>query len=96
MLETVYSIDILRVFQAIILVSGLLILYFGARNYGKSRSGSFLFFLLGFVFVTIGTGVAGFLFESLNYDLLLVEVIQSGSIAIGVLLILFSIVRRRD
>ena len=90
------SIDYLRVFQAIIVVLGIVIVYFAVKGYGKTKSESLLFLALGFLIVTVGAVAAGVLFELLNYDLVTVEAIQAATTVVGFLVIVYSIVGKKD
>ncbi len=90
------TIDILRSFQLIIVVLGIIIIYFAAKGYRRTKSKSLLFLALGFMFVTIGAVLAGVLFELLNFDLETVETIVAGSEVLGFLLIVYSILGVRS
>jgi hypothetical protein len=90
------SIDYLRVFQAIIVVIGIVIVYFAVKGYRKTKSKSLLFLALGFLIVTVGAVAAGVLFELLNYDLVTVEAIEAAITAAGFLVIVYSIVGKKD
>lgn len=90
------SIDYLRVFQAIIVVLGIVIVYFAVKGYRKTKSKSLLFLALGFLIVTVGAVAAGVLFELLNYDLVTVEAIQAATTVVGFLVIVYSIVGKKD
>lgn len=90
------SIDFLRTFQLIIVVLGIVIVYFAARGYRKTKSRSLLFLGLGFLIVTVGAVAAGLLFEVLNFDLVTVDAIQAATRVVGFLLIVYSIVGKKD
>jgi hypothetical protein len=90
------AIDYLRTFQAIIVVLGLVIVYFASKGYKKTKSKSLLFLGFGFLFVTVGAVAAGVLFEVLNYDLVTVEAIQAATRVVGFLVIVYSIVGKKD
>ena len=90
------SIDFLRTFQVIIVVLGIVIVYFAARGYRKTKSRSLLFLGLGFLIVTVGAVAAGLLFEVLNFDLVTVDAIQAATRVVGFLLIVYSIVGKKD
>jgi hypothetical protein len=85
-------VDILSFLQTIIVILGVIIIYYAARGYKKTGDKSLLFLALGFLFVTIGAVAAGLLFQFLNYDIYLVEAIEAANEVIGFLLIVFSIV----
>lgn len=93
---TIATIDYLRVFQSIIIALGLVIVYFASKGYRKTRSKSLLYLGVGFLIVTVGAVAAGVLFEILNYDLVTVETIQAATRVVGFLVIVYSIVGKRD
>lgn len=89
MVEEIY---VLRALQSLILVLGLIIVYFSARSYVKTKSKPMLLLAIGFAFVTAGAVLAGLLFEVLGTDLLSAEIAQTTSAVIGFLFIVYSIV----
>ena len=90
------SIDFLRAFQLMVVILGLVIIYFATKGYMKTKSKSLLYLAVGFLFVTIGGVSAGLLFELLNYDIITVEAIQSATRVVGFIVIVYSIVRKKD
>ncbi|HZW56594.1 MAG TPA: hypothetical protein VFF30_09920 [Nitrososphaerales archaeon] len=90
------SIDFLRAFQIAIVVLGIIMVYFATKGYRKTKSRSLLYLGLGFLIVTVGAVGAGILFEVLSFDLVTVEAIQAATLVVGFLLILYSIVGKRD
>lgn len=90
------ALDILRVFQIVILFLGIIVVYYSQKGYRKTKSKSLLFLAVGFLFVTIGAALAGLLFEFLNYDLTVVETIEAGAEVIGFSMIVYSIVGTKD
>jgi hypothetical protein len=89
-------IDILRAFQLAIVVLGAFVIYYGGKGYSKTKNKSLLFLAVGFAFVTIGAVAAGILFELLKFDLVSVETVEAGTEALGFVLIVYSIVGKRD
>jgi hypothetical protein len=90
-------IDLLRVLQALIVILGVVVVYFAGKSFRKTKSGAMLFLALGFVFVTVGAVAAGILFEFLlPGDLLVADAVSAGSEAVGFALIVYSIVGTRD
>ncbi len=89
-------IDLLRVFQAAIVVLGAIVVYFSGKGYRRTSNKSLLLLALGFVFVTAGAVVAGILFELLNSDIYVVETVQAASQTVGFILIVYSIIGRKD
>lgn len=92
----IQAIDILRIFQVVIVILGLVVVYYASKGYRKTKSESLLFLAVGFVFVTIGAAAAGLLFEFLDYNLATVETVVAGAEVIGFSLIVYSIVGKRD
>jgi hypothetical protein len=88
--------DVLRLFQIVIVVLGVVVVYYSSKGYRKTKNKSLLFLALGFVFVTIGAITAGLLFEFLNFDLFTVETVEAGSEVVGFLLIVYSILGTTD
>ena len=78
------------------MVLGIVIVYFAARGYRKTKGRSLLFLGLGFLIVTVGAVTAGLLFEVLNFDLVTVDAIQAATRVVGFLLIVYSIVGKKD
>ena len=89
-------VDTLSVLQSVIVILGLVIIYYATRGYRKTKNKSLLFLGLGFFFVTIGAVAAGLLFQFLNIDLYDVETIAAASEVIGFSLIVYSIVGMRS
>ncbi len=89
-------VDLLRVFQTVIVVLGAIVVYFSAKSYRRAKSRSMLLLALGFVFVTAGAVVAGILFEILHFDVVLVETVQAASQTVGFILIVYSIIGVKD
>ncbi|MDH2899390.1 MAG: hypothetical protein PXY39_00290 [archaeon] len=88
--------DILRGLQSVVLILGLIVVYYASKGYRKTKSKSLLFLALGFVFVAVGAALAGLFFEFLNYDLTSVAAIEAGAEVVGFSLIVYSIVGSRD
>jgi uncharacterized membrane protein len=95
-MSSVANLDILRGLQIVILILGLVIVYYASKGYRKTKSKSLLYLALGFVFVAVGAVLAGLFFEFLNYDLTSVSAIEAASEVIGFSLIVYSIVGSRD
>ena len=84
--------DLFRIVQACIAVAGVVVVYYAYRGFSKTGSRSLFFLAIGFVFVTIGSVMAGLLFELLNFDLTSVITIESTSELVGFLFIIYSII----
>ena len=91
------AVDLLRVLQAVIVISGVVIIYFASKSFRKTKSGAMLFLALGFVFVTVGAVAAGILFEFLlPGNLQAADAVSAGFEVVGFALIVYSIVGTRD
>jgi hypothetical protein len=86
----------LSVLQSVIVILGLIIIYYATRGYRKTNNKSLLFLGLGFLFVTIGAVAAGLLFQFLNASIYEVETIEAASEVVGFVLIVYSIVGIRS
>ena len=88
--------DVLRALQIVVLILGLVVVYYASKGFRKTKSKSLLFLALGFVFVAVGAALAGLFFEFLNYDLTSVAAIEASAEVVGFSLIVYSIVGSRD
>ena len=90
-------IDLLRALQAVIVILGIVIVYFAGKSFRKTKSSAMLYLALGFVFVTIGAVVAGILFEFLlPGNLQAADSVSTACEVIGFALIVYSIIGTRD
>ncbi|MDG6903087.1 MAG: hypothetical protein JRM80_14170 [Nitrososphaerota archaeon] len=85
----------LDIAQALILVSGGVVVYYAGRAYGKTKSSAMLLLALGFAFVTIGAVVAGVLYNFASFDLGTVITVQAYSQAIGFIVIVYSLAKAK-
>ncbi|MDV3293791.1 MAG: hypothetical protein LYZ70_05930 [Nitrososphaerales archaeon] len=83
--------DVLRVAQGFVLVFGLVVIFYAARGYQRTKSKSMLLLGIGFAFVSVGAVMAGILFELLNVDLLTVQAGEAIAEAIGFFIIVYSL-----
>jgi hypothetical protein len=90
------TLDILRALQVVIVILGVVVIYYASKGYRKTKSDSLLFLALGFMFVTVGAIAAGLLFELLNFSLFYVDTIAAAFQVVGFLLIVYSIIGTRD
>jgi hypothetical protein len=84
--------DALSSLQILIVILGIIIIYYATRGYSKTKNKSLLFLGLGFLFVTIGAVAAGLLFQFLNFSIYEVEAIEAANEVVGFILIVYSIV----
>lgn len=89
-------IDLLGAEQLLILIFGLIVIFYATRGYTRSKTKSMLLLALGFTFVVLGAGLAGILFELMGVDLATVETIQAASQAVGFFIIVFSLAGTKD
>lgn len=87
--------DVLRISQALVLVFGLVIAYFAAKSYRRTRSRSMLLLALGFALASIGSAVGGFAFEFMG-SLEAADTLQAVAQVLGFFIILFSLVVSKD
>lgn len=90
------TIDLLRLAQALVLIFGLIVIYYASKSYRRTKSKSMLFLAIGFAIVSVGAVLAGVLFELMNVDLLTVQTTQAMAEAIGFFIIVFSLAGIRD
>ena len=83
--------DLLRIFKVIVVILGGVIVYLAGRAYLRNRSRSMLFLAIGFALITIGSVLAGILFEFLGYTLLVVVTIETSVMVLGFISIIYSI-----
>lgn len=90
------TLDILRLAQALVLIFGLIVIFYASKGYQRTKSKSMLFLAVGFAIVSVGAGVAGVLFELMNVDLLTAQTTQATAEAVGFFIIVFSLAGIRD
>lgn len=78
-------------FKTLTLVVGGLITYFAYKSYRRTNSRSLGALALGFGIVTFGTFLAGAVDQLLSADFQVGLLIESGLIALGFLVILYSL-----
>ena len=90
------TLEYLTFAQALILVFGAVVVFYGARAYRRTKSRAMLLLSLGFGFVTAGAAMAGVLFNLAGVDLTTVEAVQASSQAVGFFIIVYSLTRTKD
>ncbi len=85
------NIIFLRVVKIVIVVLGTILVYLAAKGYGRTKSKAMVFLSLGFALVTIGSVLAGVLFEFLGFELIDVSIIESIMIILGFGCVIYSI-----
>ena len=89
------ALELLTVAQALILVLGGVVVYYATKSYRKTKSGSMLFLLIGFGFVTLGAAAAGLLYN-INTDLVVAQAVQATCQVAGFLTIVYSLKGTKD
>ncbi len=85
------NIIFLRIVKIVIVVLGTILVYLAAKGYRRSKSKAMIFLSLGFALVTIGSVLAGVLFEFLGFELIDVSIIESIMIILGFACVIYSI-----
>jgi hypothetical protein len=70
---------------------GLLITYQAYRGYRVHGSDPMLYVAIGFLFISIGAVIEGILFDVVGLSIFLAGTIQTGIVAVGMLVILYSL-----
>lgn len=85
------EIFVLRFVKIIIVVLGVLLVYLGWKSYKRSKAKEMVYLSLGFASMTVGSVVAGVLFEFLGFELLQVSIVESAMMILGFLSVIYSI-----
>ncbi len=85
------NIIFLRIVKIVIVVLGTILVYLAAKGYRRTKSKAMIFLSLGFALVTIGSVLAGVLFEFLGFELIDVSIIESIMIILGFGCVIYSI-----
>ena len=83
--------NVLRILQIVIVLLGGIITYLGFVSYRKRANRGMLFMSIGFALISVGSSVAGFLFEFVGFTLLEAVVISAFANCIGFALLVYSI-----
>lgn len=73
---------------------GLLITYQAYRGYSVYGSEPMLYVAIGFLFISVGAVIEGVLFDVVGLSIFLSGAIQTGIVAVGMLVILYSLYGR--
>lgn len=85
------SLDILRGISAVVIVLGIVVVFYALKGFKKTRSYPLVFLALGFAFITIGAAVAGLLYEFGAYDMTTVMIVEEATELAGFMMIVYSI-----
>jgi len=81
----------LRILKGMVVILGLILVYYSAIGYRKRKEKLMLLMSLGFGLITIGSVSAGIFFEFAGFSLIQVNIVESLLIAIGFSIIVYSI-----
>lgn len=87
---------LLQIAQFLILVFGLVIVYFGSKSYRRTKSKSMLLLSIGFAVVSVGSVLGGVAFQLMGADLQTASTIEAWAQAIGFLIIVLSLAAVKD
>jgi hypothetical protein len=90
------TLDILRIGQALVLIFGLVIVYYAGKSYRKTRSRSMMMLASGFALASVGSVLGGVAFEIMGADVETAGTIQAVAQAFGFLIILLSLTVTKD
>jgi hypothetical protein len=90
------TLDVLTIAEALVLVFGLVIVYYGAKSYLRTKSRSMLLLAVGFGVTTVGSVVGGVAFELMGADLETADTLYAVAQAIGFFIILLSLAVTKD
>jgi hypothetical protein len=90
------TLDILRIAQALVLIFGLVIVYYAGKSHRRTRSRSMLLLAVGFAMASIGSVLGGVAFELMGASVETASTIQGVAQAMGFLIILLSLVVIKD
>lgn len=91
------NLDILRIAQALILIFGLVVVYYAAKSYRRTKSRSMLLLTLGFAITTVGSVLGGIAYELvIPGDLETADTLYAVAQAIGFFIILLSLAVTKD
>lgn len=79
--------------RVLVLVLGIAITFLSYRAYRRTRRRYMRDAAIGFAVITIGVFIEGFLFEVVGLNLEIVHITESVAIAIGLVILLFSLYR---
>lgn len=82
--------------KIITMVLGLLIAFTAYRGYRVAGSEPMLYVAIGFFFISVGAVIEGVLFEIVGLDIFVAGAVQTGIVAIGMLVVLYSLYGQFD
>lgn len=85
------EIDILRAVKITIVLLGLVLVYLAAKSYRQNGKIEMVFLSAGFALITVGSVVAGVLFEFMGLSLTQVSIVEGLMVVVGFMLIIYAI-----
>ncbi|WP_458210782.1 DUF7521 family protein [Haladaptatus sp. NG-SE-30] len=80
--------------KLITMIIGLVIAATAYRGYRRFNSRSMLYLAIGFTIISIGAVIEGILFDVLHFSIFWAGTVQTSIVAIGMVVILYSLYRR--
>ncbi|SEP18810.1 hypothetical protein SAMN04487948_11972 [Halogranum amylolyticum] len=77
--------------KLVVILLGLLISYQGFRAYRREQSHRMLFVAAGFTLITVGSVLESVLYDILHLSVFVSGIVQTGFVAAGMALILYSL-----
>ena len=90
------TLDVLRVAQVLVLIFGLVVVYYGTKSYRRTKSKSMLLLSIGFAITSVGSVVGGIAFELMGADFVTADALYACAQAVGFLIILLSLAVIKD
>ena len=90
------TVDVLRIAQALVLIFGLVVVYYAAKSYRRTKSRSMLLLAIGFGITTVGSVVGGVAYELVGAGLQNADTLYAVAQAIGFFIILLSLAVTKD
>jgi uncharacterized membrane protein len=90
------TLEVLRIAQALVLIFGLVVVYYAAKSYRRTKSKSMLLLALGFGITTVGSVVGGVAYELMGAGLEDADMLYAVAQAVGFFIILLSLAVTKD
>jgi len=90
------SMDLFEVAQGLVLIFGLVVVYFAAKSYRRTKSQSMLLLTIGFAAISVGAVLGGIAFQLMGANLETAAAIQAWAQALGFFVIILSLAATKD
>lgn len=90
------ALQFLEVAQTLVLIFGLVIVYYAGKSYRRTRSTAMLMLAVGFGLASVGSALGGVAFELMGVDLQTADTLQALAQALGFFIILASLALVKD